>query len=313
MKCLLLFCILTTVIAHGADEFAAEKKDDRLVITRGGRPVAHFVFKDAAILRPYFAHVHTPAGVPVTRTHPPVAGTDPVDHATMHPGIWLAFGDVSGHDFWRNKAAIRHEKFTQEPVVKDGVLTFATLSGMIPADGEPLAEMACTFTFDAKHVATQITWQAAFTPLRDGFSFGDQEEMGLGVRMATALSEKNGGGIESSTGKKTAAATWGQPADWCDYTGKAGDKECGITLLTSPGNFRASWFHNRDYGLMVANPFGQKAMTKQGEPSRVPVAKGATLKLAFRVILHDEADIPALADSAQKSSWEPPAGHLPED
>ena len=25
----------------------------------------------------------------------------------MHPGLWLAFGDLNGIDFWRNKAPVR--------------------------------------------------------------------------------------------------------------------------------------------------------------------------------------------------------------
>ena len=26
-------------------------------------------------------------------------GTDLTDHETMHPGVWLAFDDISGNDF----------------------------------------------------------------------------------------------------------------------------------------------------------------------------------------------------------------------
>ena len=37
----------------------------------------------------------------VTRHHPPIEGQDRVDHGTFHPGIWMAFGDISGSDYWR--------------------------------------------------------------------------------------------------------------------------------------------------------------------------------------------------------------------
>jgi len=40
------------------------------------------VYQDAEIQRPFFANVHVPGGVPVTRPHPPRAGIDAVDHAT---------------------------------------------------------------------------------------------------------------------------------------------------------------------------------------------------------------------------------------
>jgi len=288
MRTLLLLC--TVLLSHSglaAEDFVAEKKDDRLIITRGGKPLAQYVFGDPQIIRPYFAQVRSLSGVQVTRRHPPVEGADPVDHAIMHPGIWLAFGDVNGQDFWRHKAAIRHEKFTQEPAMKNDALTFATVSKLMPAEGAALAEMSSVFTFSASTNGWLLAWDATFTPLGDGFYFGDQEEMGLGVRVAAALSETKGGIITSSTGKKGAKETWGQIADWCDYSGEVDGKKCGILLMASPDNFRQSWFHNRDYGLMVANPFGKKAFTKASAPGRVPVEKGETLRLRYGVLVHD--------------------------
>ena len=71
------------------------------------------------ILRPYFCNVHAPGGIQVTRNHPPVAGQDATDHDTMHPGLWLAFGDINGQDFWRNKGRIEHVRFTEPPKVEE--------------------------------------------------------------------------------------------------------------------------------------------------------------------------------------------------
>lgn len=78
---------------------------------------------------------------------------------------------------------------------------------------------------------------------------------------------------------------WGQTADWCDYSGRDQDRWLGITLMPHPGNFRPCWFHARDYGLLVANPFGRNAFTK-GERSRVVVKAGETFRLRFGVLLH---------------------------
>ena len=75
-----------------------------LRISLGGQPIVDFVFRDERILRPYFANARVANGVQVTRNHPPILDVDAVDHDTMHPGIWLGFGDISGQDFWRNKA-----------------------------------------------------------------------------------------------------------------------------------------------------------------------------------------------------------------
>lgn len=298
LRCWLL--LAASAFGAGAQEFSFEQQADRLVITHETKPVAHFVFKDGKILRPYFAHVHTPDEVQVTRTHPPVAGKDAVDHDTMHPGIWLAFGDISGNDFWRNKAVIRHERFIGAPVVKVGQLMFATESSLLTTNHSKLATLNSRVVVSRVGEGFLLTWEASFTPTAEGFYFGDQEEMGFGVRVATELTEKKGGVITSSSGAKTAKATWGKTADWCDYSGLAGERRVGMTVMAGPQNFRASWFHNRDYGLMVANPFGENAFTK-GAKSRVPVAKGETLRLRFGVWIHSSAK-DGLADVA--GAWQ---------
>jgi hypothetical protein len=130
-----------------------------------------------------------------------------------------------------------------------------------------------------------LIWNATFSAEHGDFFFGDQEEMGLGVRTATPLTENNGSLITASAGAKTAKATWGKAVDWCDYSGVSGGRRAGVTLMPDPQNFRASWFHNRDYGLMVANPFGGNSIN-QGEPSRVAVKRGERLRLRFGVLLH---------------------------
>jgi hypothetical protein len=271
----------TTVISF---EFA--HLPERLIITHDSTPVAHFVFADTNILRPYFAHVHTPDGVQVTRNHPPIAGVDPVDHPTMHPGIWLAFGNISGQDFWRNKATIRHEKFARPPETKDGLLSFSTESSLIGTNGQLLAKLDQSFfIISAIKGYYSLSWSATFTPAVDDFTFGDQEEMGFGIRIATPLSEKNGGAVKNSDGLAGAKNTWGKTAAWCDYSGMLSNRLVGITVMAHPENFRTSWMHSRDYGLIVANPFGQKAFTK-GEPSSIPVTKGETFTLQFAAFIH---------------------------
>jgi len=279
---------VATSFTAAAGEFAVAQRDDRIVITHDGTLVAHYVFQDPKILRPYFAHVRTPDGLPVTRNHPPVAGTDPADHDTMHPGLWLAFGDLSGRDFWRNKATIRHERFSEKPSSRKDELTFATESALIGTNGDALANLSSQFSLSSRPNAFLLAWDAAITPMADGFYFGDQEEMGFGVRVATSISEKNGGVIRTSEGLTSAKATWGKTAAWSDYSGILSNRLAGVMLVPDPKNFRASWFHNRDYGLMVANPFGQKAFA-QGEASRVPVKRGETFHLRFIAFVHSTA------------------------
>ena len=132
-----------------AAEFAVQQEPDRVIITDGSRSVATYVFRDEKILRPYFANVHAPGGIQVTRNHPPVPNVDATDHDTMHPGVWLAFGDMNGHDFWRNKARVVHERFVEPPAVRDGQVTFTAENTFQTAHGEEVCKQLSRLTLAA--------------------------------------------------------------------------------------------------------------------------------------------------------------------
>jgi hypothetical protein len=209
-----------------------------------------------------------------------------MDHPTMHPGIWLAFGNISGQDFWRNKATIRHERFFEQPKAAKNYLTFSTMSSLIETNGSLLATMLSHFAINPYTDGYLLRWTAYFTPITNAIVFGDQEEMGFGIRIATPLSEKNGGLVKNSDGLLGAKNTWGKTASWCDYSGILSNRLVGITIMPHPNNFRPSWFHSRDYGLVVANPFGQKAFTKSEGPSSVIINKDGGLSLYFAAFIH---------------------------
>ena len=274
--------------------FGVNQQEERLHIWLDGQRIVDFVFRDDMILRPYFANAQLADGPQVTRNHPPQSGVDSLDQDNMHPGIWLAFGDISGQDFWRNKAAIEHVRFVTAPAIADGSLRFGTECRLKTSTGEPLCLMTSDFTLMTRPNGWMLVWNAAFHADQCPIVFGDQEEMGFGARVATPFTEKSGGVIRSSSGKKTAKETWGQPAMWCDYSG-TGEKSGGIMLMASPDNFRESWWHNRDYGVFVANPFGREAM-RQGARSEITVAEGETLRIKFGAIIHGARELDTLAE-----------------
>ena len=276
--------------------FEIQQQDSKLVINYGSKFVTEFVFKDEKILRPFFANVHLP-GLRATRTHPPNPAMDAVDHDTMHPGIWLGFGDINQEDFWRNKGRIEHVRFSTEPVIKNGVLHFAEESRLLRASGKKLAELHSDYQLRRRSGGFLLTWDAEIRASEEDLVFGDQEEMGLGARLSTSLTEKAGGQIISSDGLKGAAETWGKQAAWCDYSGRIGEQLVGITIFPSPQNAHACWWHNRDYGVFVANPFGKRAGHVDG---KLTVKRGESLRLKFHVVLHEGPTMPDLAAIAKE-------------
>lgn len=212
-------CVLV-LAAASATAFEVERGEGSLRVHLEQESVATYVWKDETISRPFWKDLHAPGGLRVTRNHPPVEGREATDHATMHPGLWLAFGDISGHDFWRNKATVRLDRFLEEPAVRGETLTFAVQCSLRSMDGTVLGRQQDRFVFSARPGGILLTWKATFLPAAIGpLVFGDQEEMGLGIRLAANLVERNGGRIRSSAGGEGAAATWGQPARWCDASG----------------------------------------------------------------------------------------------
>jgi len=278
----------TSLAADGriiAADFAVQQKPDRVTITDGGQPVATYVFRDDKILRPYFANVHAPGGIQVTRKHPPVPNVDATDHDTMHPGVWLAFGDVSRQDFWRNKATIAHERFVEPPAVRDGRAIFTAENTFQAADGGEICKQTSRLTLAARPAGYLLIWEATFRPEHRDLVFGDQEEMGLGIRVATPIAVKQGGAIVDAMGRRNEREVWGNSADWCDYSGTIAGRHAGITTMCDPRNFRPSWYHARDYGALVVNPFGQQAFRK-GRASKVAVKPGESFRLRYGVLLH---------------------------
>lgn len=292
-----LCCCLIAVIGlswldfhpASADEpaFRIESSPGKVLVSWGQQPLATYVFDDFVVGRPYFQDVRTLNGTTVTRNHPPREGVDATDHATMHPGIWLAFGDLGGADFWRNKARVEHAGFVEAPHT-DGPRASFTVRNRYRSGDEILCTEVCRHRLLRHPAGWLLTYESTFTS-EQPFAFGDQEEMGLGVRVATPLTVKNGKGeILNSRGQRNEKNVWGQTADWCDYRGEVNGQRVGLLLMPDPANFRPCWFHARDYGFVAANPFGRKAFTRE-EPSRVEVKPGESFRLRFGVLVHGTA------------------------
>ena len=267
--------------------FDYEVGDSELRITLNDQPIATYAMADKRVGRPFFYDLYTKEGTMVTRNFPPVEGVDSIDHAFMHPGLWTAYGDINGQDYWRNKATVPFQEFVDEPKVEDdGTLRFAVKYGLSTVDGDHLGTQTSRFIFSPHPDGYFITWEEAYVPVGGPLVFGDYEEMGLGVRVTTPMIEKNGGLIRNSRGGRSAEETFAKEAVWSDYSARLGNRFVGVTLMADPSHFRGSYWHNRDYGLLLANPFGRKAYLRVPERRPTMVEVGETLQLRFGVLVH---------------------------
>ncbi|HYH56030.1 MAG TPA: DUF6807 family protein, partial [Anseongella sp.] len=271
-------------------EVAFRQEPGKLFITIGGQPFAVYVYEDSVITRPYFAHVKTSCGIQATRNHPPQAG-DPQDHGTYHPGIWQSFGDLNGNDYWRLKSKVEHEMFTEQPKGGRGEGSFTVRNFYMGGGGKDrmIAELV-KYTVLVRPSGYLLVQNSTFSSDAGDFTFGDQEEMGFGIRVNTGITAQFGqGSLSNADGLKGEDATWGQASKWIDYSGTVEGNYLGVVLMPDPGNFRPSWYHARDYGMVTANPFGRAAM-EQGEKSAVTVKMGEEFNLGFGVLLYCNPD-----------------------
>jgi len=295
---------VSSAVCSGADEAAVvsfEREPGKILISIGGRPFATYFYESDEITRPYFAHVKSPCGIQATRNHPPIAGKDETDHATYHPGVWTAFGDISGNDYWRLKAEVRHERFIERPRGGAGEGSFTVLNRYLNNAGDKtVCTEVCKYTILARPEGYLLIYEGTFSSDKGEFVFGDQEEFGLGIRVNTPISVRYGGQITNAEGDKDEKGTWGKASDWIDYSGVIDGKKVGMTIMPDTRNFRRSWYHARNYGFIAANPFGRKAM-KQGPESEVVVKKGEKFHLGYGVLVHSsEAGEKVDLDAAYK-------------
>ena len=289
------FCgliILISAHAVGADQknrFTFDQQPGKVIIKIDGQPVTTYVYRDAKILRPYFTHVQTPDGIQVTRNHPPVKDKDPTDHDTMHPGVWMAFGDINGKDFWRNKSRVRCEGLIKKSWSK-GPRGGFVVRNVYEADDEVICREQCRLNFLSRPDGYLMIWDSTFSGAKEELAFGDQEEMGLGVRVASPMMVKagQGGRILDNQGRSNERGIWSKQAQWCDYSGPVEGKWAGITVMADPKNSHPTRWHVRDYGLMVANLFGRKAFRiKDGKT--VKMEKGQVYRMRYGVYVHGKS------------------------
>jgi hypothetical protein len=298
---LICYLLILTAVPSPAADFAMKREADRLVVTAGGgEPVAAFVFADPAVGRPSIRDLAAPGGTIVTRPCPPRQGVDADDHATIHPGAWLCFSDLSGADPWRHKSAVRFVGFEGDPAVVDGAVRFtakieylgtATDTPDAPVVGRERSTVSIRDCVIDGFSVRLLLWQAELSPgEHKPLVFGDTEEMGLGLRVATTLSPARGGRYMASHGGTNEKGIFGRGAAWVDASGTIDSRRVGAAVIDLAGNPREPFFHARDYGLVLANAFGRKAYGAKDPPPPITLEPGKSLRLRYAILLH--GDVP---------------------
>jgi hypothetical protein len=273
--------------AVGAPRASFDRRENALDLLLGQTRVATYFWNHPEIRRPGFMNLASLGGRPVTRPFPARVPEDAtpgftadggIDHRLLHPGLWLSFGDLDGEDFWRLRALTEHVRFAREPAGGG----FAVEHRYLRPNGREVCRETATFGFHAAPDGWSLRWRSEFQGPR-AFYFGDQDEMGLGIRVASPLRVKGGTGtIRAEDGRTDEAGTWGRPFRSLFYGTREGVPLLGVRVTPAAGN--PCWAHSRDYGVVVANPFPRNPAPDAKLPAhRTWVEPGETFRLEWEI------------------------------
>ncbi len=262
--------------------------------------------------KPFLWPLIGPSGKATTRSYPmeKVEGED-ADHPHQQ-SFWFSHGKVNDVDFWGPDKGIIRE--TSRAVVASGPVLgrLKTTDDWLAPDGAKVCEDERVLTVHDAAGVRVLDFEATLKATVGPVVLGATKEGSFGVRVASSMDvdKKTGGKIKNAEALEDADA-WGKPSSWVDYSGPVDGETVGIAILNHPSSFRypTPW-HVRTYGLFAANPFGGPDFKIEGRGEH-RLAQGESIRLAYRVILHDgpaEAiDLPrrfALYAAPPDSSWE---------
>jgi len=277
--------------------------DDHVSISIDGQPFSDF-YIGASYQKPFLAPLRTASGLIVTRRWPmEQVASDSHDHP-HHKGLFIGYGDVSGVNFWevesasipsgsnpkvKGKVALVHLDNVSSGK-KSGSVT-ATFAWRAPEKGDMLEEKR-VMTFYSDPTVRIVDVDATLTA-KQNVEFADTKEGFFAIRLADALTEKNGGVMTSSEGAQTEKNVWGKRADWVDYDGTLEGQKVGIVIFDNPQNYNhPTRWHARAYGLFAANPFGVHDFDAHStDHGGYSLKAGDSLRFRYRVIVHP-GDVP---------------------
>jgi hypothetical protein len=206
----------------------------------------------------------------------------------MHPGLWLGFGDVHGNDYWRLQATVEWDGFQEAPEGSRDSGGFVATNRFLSKDRK---RVVCTettrYNFQRAPGGILLRLDAEYQSDEQDFYFGDQEESGLAVRVASPIRVQGGSGaIVNDRGERSGAQVWGKAAKWFDYQGVVDDRMVGVFVVPSSKNSRASWLHARDYGVVVANPFPKQPRERREPYVKTWVKRGESFRLSYAIYFH---------------------------
>jgi hypothetical protein len=261
----------------------------KTIILYDEQPIAVYCYSPDQS-KPYIAPLSSPSGFVLTRA---VEEANLLDHP-HHQGVFFAYGDVNGVDFWGNQTTlpqIRHVEFLSKKSQPDCVSLEVLLHWVSP-QGTLLCEERRSMRFytveDGYLIDFDIHLQA-----KENARFGETKEGLFAIRVADWLREKGGRGcFYSASGKRGASAIWGTQESWVCLIAVRDNKAVLLGIQDKSESETKAYWHVRDYGLFAVNPLGRYEFeTTRGIADArqldIVLAPGESLSFCYRISLFE--------------------------
>lgn len=275
-------------------EISFERIEGEIRVICDGEIFTSLHFGD--VQKPFLYPIKSASGISITRGYPMDPQADETRDHPHHTSLWFAHGDVNGHDFWHGARGERIVHIESSQLQE----TNSKLNPGIKSSfqwRDPDGNVICTeqriMRFSADQSTRIIDFDLTLTANAEQVTFGDTKEGTFALRLAPELRLKGDvaqGSVRNSEGVM-GKDVWGKRAKWIEYSGPIDGEIVGVVIYDHPDNPRhPTWWHAREYGLVAANPFGRRAFEGKREQSGdLVIAKGESIRLRYRVVIHDGA------------------------
>lgn len=273
--------------SSSALQLRAEQLDDRVrVTTTDGQVVTEYRYA-ANQKYPYFYPVAGPrTGASVT-----TESSEPYPH---HHSLFFGADFVNGGNYWQDELS-RGQILAQETRIvrasgPEVELRQTNLWSRPGAESPFRDERVIRISAPSPEIRL-IDFDVTLTALIDVHVRKSNHSL-FAARMVPALSVDSGGVLIDARGRRNAEGTFGQEAEWADFSGTRNGVEEGLAILNHPSNpwTPPPWF-TRDYGFFSPTPLEWLA-------EGVRLARGEQLRLRYRTVVHggdaDDAGIAGL-------------------
>ena len=285
-----LLALTISLNSRAGEKFTTEQTTNEIRVLADGKLFCAYVFRGAP--KPYVYPLTAPDGIRLNREFPMqnIAG-ESHDHP-HHRSMWFGHIDINGVDFWdiAKGAGTVETDGTPETKIAGDVVVLRARDRWISADSKIIARDERELHFGELPGGERFVDFAITLRGENGseLKFGDGKDGAMGLRLRDEFNFKNTNTVARNSAGDDKKTIWGKRARWVDYETEISGAPHGVALFDDPKNPNSPpRFHARDFGLLAANPFGEKPFDPKSEKTggfTIPAGQSATWR--YRVILY---------------------------